>query len=219
MCGGKDHTPPPEPVRLHTLDRPSGGGATRPPSSHQRERPQSSRRERPPSSRRGSRPPSSSSSSYPHGSSERPSSSSHRERPPSSHKDKRPPSSGRGRPSSRDRPQTSRRPEQQGRSRIEPIPEHRPIQYTQDTTIVDLASRLRTLIDQHTENFFPRSSIPGTQFSTPELDDPRTRHAAIRQYIARAIVDLVVMSGRYGTSIRRTLLPNSTSLTKSQVET
>ena len=218
MCGGKDPSPPP-PVRLHTLSQPSSGVAAQPhtpagPLRQPGSRPlsksgqQYQRKERPDPSARGHSQPTA-----------RPYSSSYR--PSSVHGDPRSPSSSaRERPLSQRRPQThhastSRRPQTHsgtrkpqpysrpssshwGERRVQSIPE----QFTQDATIIDSVSQLSTFINQHVEHFYPHSGILGMQSSNPELNDPRTQHAAIRQHIARTIIGLIVMPKGYGTTIR-----------------
>jgi hypothetical protein len=221
MCGGKDPSPPP-PARLHTLSQPSSGVAAQPhasagPLRQSGSRPQSKsgqqyqKRERPHPGARGDSQPTA-----------RPYSSSYR--PSSMHGDLRSPSSSdRERSSSQRRPQThhastSRRPHTHsgprpqrrpqsysrpssshwGEPRVQSIPE----QFTEDATIINSVSQLSTFINQHVELFYPHGGVLGTQSSNPELEDPRTQHAAIRQHIARTIIGLIATSKGYGTTIR-----------------
>ncbi|KAH0539020.1 hypothetical protein FGG08_004414 [Glutinoglossum americanum] len=112
-------------------------------------------------------------------------------RPPSSRRERT--SSSQTRPSTRDRPSTSRRQGQREHSELAPILEYRSVECIDDKDIIDLVSRLGTFIDLHAEHFYLRDGTSSAQSATPGLDDPRTRHTAIRQYIARAIIDGIVL--------------------------
>ncbi|CZR58249.1 uncharacterized protein PAC_08140 [Phialocephala subalpina] len=215
--GGGGVEEPPRPVRLDNVD-PVHADAPRP-KTQSRATESRSRKVEPSgsSSQPGSKPPPSSShrekghstsspsprkDARPHSSSHkdaRPYSSSHKDARPysSSHKDARPRhSSHRPSTSARERERTSHRPSGSQRpTPIEPIPENRPVQYTQGKTIIDRVAELYTLIDQHAENFYSRDEVPGKSLES-ELNDPATRHAIIRQRIARTIIDKIVISLR-----------------------
>lgn len=77
------------------------------------------------------------------------------------------------------------------RSQILSIPEQ---QYTEDRTIIRTLTNLIFFIDQHTEYYYLRNG-PNNQFTT-EFADSRTRHPEIRRYIAREIIDNVIMVDR-----------------------
>jgi hypothetical protein len=190
MCGGKDPSPPPA-VRLHDIaPRPAESRRAPPPSRQRAEPPVSSHQQR------GRRPPGS--SQHP----QRPSTSdaarrqkprpttagpsSHRDRPGSSRKERRPSSAS-------SRPKTSRQREpKRGPSRIGAIPEHTPVQYTEDQTIIDRVAELHTLIDQHVENFYRSNGAPGGRGPDDELNDPATRYGMIRYRIAREIIKTII---------------------------
>jgi len=53
-------------------------------------------------------------------------------------------------------------------------------------------ARLLTLIDQHAQNYYVRDHI-SSQGIQDDLDDPRTRYAAIRRHISRMIIDSIIM--------------------------
>ncbi|KAF8846509.1 hypothetical protein BDZ45DRAFT_734192 [Acephala macrosclerotiorum] len=72
------------------------------------------------------------------------------------------------------------------RGRIHPEVE----EYTEDRRIITRLDDLSVFIKQHTENFFPHHG-PGNQ-GIPELDNPYTRHAAIRRYLAHTIISSTV---------------------------
>ncbi len=74
-------------------------------------------------------------------------------------------------------------------------------EFIKDSTIIELVKEITTFIDQHTRNFYPIDN-PGRKENEDELNEPRTRHAAIRQYIAHAIIDSIVMDNenRYDTN-------------------
>jgi hypothetical protein len=120
-----------------------------------------------------------------------------RRAPKTSYGDSRRPSgSSRGRPAtsnsasgrpSRHQPKQSSHPV--------PIPEGRPVQYTEDRVIVSDVSTLNIFIDQHAENFYLRDVL-SLSSSNGELNDPRSRNAAIRQYLARTVIDYIVMADR-----------------------
>lgn len=63
------------------------------------------------------------------------------------------------------------------------------MEYTEDRTILRRVADLGTFIDQHAENF--SSGYSGI----PEMDDPRTRHPAIRRYITQKVISSVIMVG------------------------
>ena len=65
-------------------------------------------------------------------------------------------------------------------------------EFIEDTTIIELVKEITTFIDQHTHTFYPISD-EGRRGGDRDLDQPRTRHAAIRQRIARDVINLVVM--------------------------
>jgi hypothetical protein len=165
---------------------------------------------RPSQSRKGDRPPSSRNieqqgGSSSHGERKPPGSSHGKRRPstsgPSSRKDVRSgSSSSRQRPSSSKEHASHRQSDSQRRARIDTIPENRPVQWTEDQTIISRVTELHTLIDQHAENFYLRNEIVG---SDPELDDPKTRHAIIRRRIAQTIIDRIIRAEteRYGVDL------------------
>ncbi|KAI9766189.1 MAG: hypothetical protein M1839_005019 [Geoglossum umbratile] len=66
-------------------------------------------------------------------------------------------------------------------------------EFTEDGAIVDRASYLNNRIFQHAEYYYHRDSSAG-QPQTPELHDRRSRHAAIRQELARRIIESVTLS-------------------------
>ncbi|KAH6665968.1 hypothetical protein B0J14DRAFT_204479 [Halenospora varia] len=194
MCssGGDRASPPREATRLHTLEpipeanrrpqssKPQSRHGERAPSRHAERAPSratSRHGERPPSSRRGERP----------SSSKRPSTSAS-----TSRKADRPSSSSRSRPSS-SREQTSRYHDDMARrAKFEAIPEDA-VQYPEDQAINRSAAELATLIDQHAESYYFHDDYNGND---PDLSDPRTRHAIIRQRIAKIIIREVVESAK-----------------------
>ncbi|CZR50402.1 uncharacterized protein PAC_00274 [Phialocephala subalpina] len=169
MCGGKaDDTsaPAPNPIEL-PVRRPTASSA-RPPTAKERpqtkHRPHTSGEHRPQSHRRPQ--------------------SEKRTRPPSN--TTRPPkTSEHGRRSSSRRDHHTRDGHRQRRD-IAPIPE-----YTEDRTILKRVADISNLIEGHAVNFYPLniSSYSGI----PEMDDPRTRHAAIRRYIAQKVIGSIIM--------------------------
>lgn len=214
MCMGGGRDPPPAAttpaIKLHTFDS-TGVDARRPQT--QPHRPQS--HSRPPPSRKGERPPTSRRT-------ERPVSSSHGSRKlsaGSSRPKTRPvtagPSSRKDVSSSSSRPSTSSyrertslpKPDPLIRSEFGSIPEHRPVQYTEDQTIINRVAELQALIDQHAENFYSHADVSnGT--SESELNNPKTRHAIIRRLIAKRIIEDIIMvrGDRYGIEIQMTFL-------------
>jgi hypothetical protein len=225
MCFGSksDQATSEVPVRLKELAPP---GDARPATSPSRpqptagsvKRPPSSRRERPPTSGGSAsegvkRPPSSrrdrpSTSGGTTGEGVKRPSSSRRARPSTSSGStsegiKRPTSSRKGRPhtsgsslrqrpssSSGETPSSSYRPTTAQRKQ----PQFKPTQHPEDRDIITNVRSFTSLIDQHAEEFYHREYL-GSRL-TQELDDPRSRHAAIRQYIARHIIDSITMAGR-----------------------
>lgn len=217
MCTGaeRDPSPPSEGVRLRTLD--TGRADARRPQT-QSGPPPSRSGERPPPSRRAERPSSSS-----QGDRSRPPSSSHENRRPStststSRRDERP--SSRARPSSSREHASTRQSGVQRRSGIDTIPEHRPVQYTEDQTIIRHVAGLHTLTDQHSDNFYSRDDVVGNRISDSELNDPRTRHAIIRRRIARTIIDDIILaqSDRYNIEIHTIYLIQPNRVKSSDVD-
>jgi hypothetical protein len=217
MCtgAGRDSPAPSEAIRLRTHD-PGRADARRPPT--QSGPPPSRSGERPPPSRRAGRPSSSS-----QGDRRRPPSSSHERRRPSTatsttHRDERP--SSRARPSSSREHASNRQPGPQRRTGIDTIPEHRPVQYTEDQTIISRVAELHTLTDQHSDNFYIRDDVVGNGISDSELNDPRTRHATIRRRIARTIIDNIILlrRDRYNIEIHTICLIQSDRVKSSDVD-
>jgi len=177
-------------------------------------RDQSRTSQRPPTSGRVAERPTTSSTRR----QQRPHTSSARERPVSSRRDRPAGASARERPttSRRDRPasasarerQTPRsssgvdRHSAQPRSQISSIPE----QYPEDRTIIGRVANLSTLIDQHAQYYYLHDHP--TNEGIQDLDNPRTRHAAIRRHIAKTIINLIIMMDRYETAICEGILPN-----------
>ncbi|KAF4632162.1 hypothetical protein G7Y89_g5965 [Cudoniella acicularis] len=192
-CSGGDRASPPrEAVRLHTIaptpaqEEPRRPQSSKPQSRHG-ERTSSSRQGDRAASRHGDRPPSSRRADRPSSSKQRPSTSG------SSRRDDRPSSSSRARPSSSREHSTKHRDGSKIRGRFDTIPENA-VQYTEDQTIIDTTAELYTLIDQHAENFYFHDDYNSGR--NAELNDPRTRHAIIRQRIARMIIDDIIMARR-----------------------
>jgi hypothetical protein len=182
MCtgGGRDPSPPSEGVRLRTLDTGQADAARR--SQTQPGPPPSRSGERPPPSRRAERPSSSS-----QGDRRRPPSSSHEKRRPStststSRRDERPSSRARSREHA-----STHQPGPQRRGGFDTIPEHRPVQYTEDQTIINRVAELQTLTDQHFDNFYIRDDVTGNRTSDS---------ATIRRGIARTIIDSIILAQR-----------------------
>ncbi|KAF4625507.1 hypothetical protein G7Y89_g12659 [Cudoniella acicularis] len=209
MCGGgRADSPPRESVRLHTLE-PEQEQSRRPESHRMPSRSGTRQENRPASKKHTDRPPSSRAQSSqqggsrPHSSrrSERPSSSTGKRRPstsgPSPHNDDRPSSSTRRRPSSSQETSSKRYDSSQRHARFDAIPEDA-IQYPEDQAIIRSATELFTLTDQHAENFYFKDEHIGED---AELDDPRTRHAVIRQRIAQRIIEDVVRRKRSSTDL------------------
>jgi hypothetical protein len=191
MCtGGKrEASPPQRAVRLHTID-PSQADTAR--TQAQARQSQSRKGERPPSSRKPERPES---SSHGHRKSSGSSHDSHSKRRPST-SGPTPRKDGHSGPSARPRSareQTSYRQSESRRRQFDPIPENRPVQYTEDQAIINRVAELYTLIDQHAANFYSLDSV-WNGISESELNDPETRLVIIRRSIAQGIIDQVISS-------------------------
>ncbi|KAE8449335.1 hypothetical protein EG329_008236 [Mollisiaceae sp. DMI_Dod_QoI] len=75
-----------------------------------------------------------------------------------------------------------------------------PIQeYTEDKTILKDVGMLGTVIDQHVVNFY-RLNNSGSS-GDRDMDNPRTRHAAIRRYIAQTIINSMITDRQNETAI------------------
>lgn len=163
----------------------TGGIAERPTSTRRHQQPHtSSGRERPATSRR-----------------DRPESSSARERPATSRRDRPASTSAREGRTSRSSAGVDRH-SAQPRSQIPSIQE----QYTEDRTIIRREADLITLIDQHAEYYYLHER-PMNQ-GIPFLDNPRTRQAAIRQHIAKTIINTIIRANRYEVAICESTLLN-----------
>jgi hypothetical protein len=237
-CGSsKDRGASSPPARYPNPDRSSGAAptqtpATRPPteyhnrpsassSGHGFARPQSGPSygdtRHPSTSQRRVRRPSTQgdgrwSSRAPYGNTSRPSSSHRRPSSSSTGSHRRPATSSHA---------SSRLPQNPPRqsSRPQPIPEDRPVQYTDDRVIIGNVSTIITFIDQHAENFYRRDVL---ELSSPnrELSNPRSRNAAIRQYFARVVIGSIIMVDRQlydSRSIREITLHNLTE-TQGQIQ-
>ncbi|KAH0556553.1 hypothetical protein GP486_005590 [Trichoglossum hirsutum] len=79
--------------------------------------------------------------------------------------------------------------------RTAPIPEGRPVQYTEDKTVISNVTTLKVFIDQHAENFYLRDVLSLSSLKG-EFNDPRSRSAAIRQYLAKTVIDHIIMGDR-----------------------
>jgi hypothetical protein len=143
--------------------------------------------------------PSTEQSSYrPESSKHRPMSSKHR---PESSKHR--PMSSKHRPeSSKHRPESSRhRSGGSSSGERRDRPRERPIQgiplipeYPEDRTIVALLAKLTTFIGQHAAYYYSHNGRDNQR--VPELDNPRTRHAAIRQYVAQQVIQSIIVRDR-----------------------
>ncbi|CZR64541.1 uncharacterized protein PAC_14439 [Phialocephala subalpina] len=61
----------------------------------------------------------------------------------------------------------------------------------EDNAIIELVRQIAAFIEQHAHTFYPIDNN-GWKENGAELNDPRTRHAAIRRYIAHIIIDSIV---------------------------
>ncbi|KUJ23926.1 uncharacterized protein LY89DRAFT_7326 [Mollisia scopiformis] len=130
------------------------------------------------------------------------------ERPRTKHRSQT--SSGDTRPKSHRRPESERRhrpesssaggrrsshqPHNRDRTRrdIPTIQEHG---HTEDKTIVRRLGELGTLIDQHVVNFYYPLLDSANSGISEDLDDPRTRHHALRRFIIQRLINDIVMVG------------------------
>jgi hypothetical protein len=55
---------------------------------------------------------------------------------------------------------------------------------------------LNGLIEQHSKAFYRRDAL-STPFLTQELDNPKTRQAAIRRFIVETIIVSIITKNRY----------------------
>jgi len=74
------------------------------------------------------------------------------------------------------------------------------VQYTEDKAITEGAYSLNNRIYQHVEYYYHRNILAGQsatlELQSPELRDHRSRHAAIRQHIAKTIIESIIREGR-----------------------